>query len=115
MTNNLTLSSTTLTAVQSERKPNSFLGAGDRQDKEESPPITINPISGFESPTLNSSKTPVVGKDIPSQPPTSLAELHIQMAKAFEGAFNMEPKETGDRESQWVLRMYFCLQIIYLK
>lgn len=88
-------SSTTLTAVQSERKPNSFLGAGDRQDKEESPPITTNPISGFESPTLASSKTPVVGKDIPSQPPTSLAELHLQMAKAFEGAFNMESKETG--------------------
>lgn len=87
---------TTLTAVQSERKPNSFLGAGDRQDKEESPPITTNPISGFESPTLASSKTPVVGKDIPSQPPTSLAELHLQMAKAFEGAFNMESKETGN-------------------
>ncbi|XP_050727398.1 orphan steroid hormone receptor 2-like isoform X3 [Eriocheir sinensis] len=85
--------------VQSERKPNSFLGAGDRQDKEESPPITTNPISGFESPTLASSKTPVVGKDIPSQPPTSLAELHLQMAKAFEGAFNMESKETDWHEA----------------
>ncbi|KAK8407128.1 hypothetical protein O3P69_002033 [Scylla paramamosain] len=85
--------------VQSERKPNSFLGAGDRQDKEESPPITVNPISGFESPTLASSKTPVVGKDIPSQPPTSLAELHIQMAKAFEGAFNVESKEADWHET----------------
>ncbi|XP_071525870.1 orphan steroid hormone receptor 2-like isoform X3 [Panulirus ornatus] len=83
-------------SVQSERKPNSFLGAGDRQEKEGSPPLSINPIAGFESPTLSSSKTPVVGKDIPSQPPTSLAELHLQMAKAFEGAFNMEP-----REAEW--------------
>lgn len=102
ITSNQIFSPTTLTAVQSERKPNSFLGAGDRQDKEESPPITVNPISGFESPTLTSSKTPVVGKDIPSQPPTSLAELHIQMAKAFEGAFNVESKEAGKKELQHI-------------
>ncbi|XP_069190126.1 orphan steroid hormone receptor 2 isoform X7 [Procambarus clarkii] len=72
--------------VQSERKPNSYLSTGDRQDKEGSPPLSMNPLVGFESPspTMTSSKTPVVGKDIPSQPPTSLAELHLQMAKAFE-------------------------------
>lgn len=76
--------------MQSERKPNSYLGSGEQQDKEESSPISINPLIGFES-----SKTPVVGKDIPSQPPTNLVELHFRMAKAFEGAFNVEPKELG--------------------
>ncbi|KAK3856339.1 hypothetical protein Pcinc_037328, partial [Petrolisthes cinctipes] len=85
--------------VQSERKPNSYIGSGDRQDKEESPPLSINPLSGFEPSSLTTSKTPVVGKDIPSQPPTSLAELHLQMAKAFEGAFNMEAKESDWHEA----------------
>lgn len=98
MTNNiifLHLSPWTSLAVQSERKPNSFLGSSDRREKEGSPPISVNPLAGLESPTLASSKTPVVGKDIPSQPPTSLAELHQQMAKAFEGAFSRDAKEAG--------------------
>lgn len=86
-------------SVQSERKPNSFLGSSDRREKEGSPPISVNPLAGLESPTLASSKTPVVGKDIPSQPPTSLAELHQQMAKAFEGAFSRDAKEAEWHES----------------
>ncbi|KAK7069641.1 hypothetical protein SK128_001214 [Halocaridina rubra] len=80
-------------AVQSERKPNSVLGSSDRRDKEGSPPVSLaNPFPEFEQ-SYASCKTPIVGKDIPSQPPTTLAELHLQMAKAFEGAFCRDGKE----------------------
>lgn len=79
--------------VQSERKPNSLLGPGERRDKEGSPPgPLVHPFPELD-PSFASSKTPIVGKDIPSQPPTSLAELHLQMAKAFEGAFCRDSKE----------------------
>ncbi|XP_066963628.1 orphan steroid hormone receptor 2-like isoform X7 [Macrobrachium rosenbergii] len=77
--------------VQSERKPNSVLG--ERRDKEGSPPMPlVHPFAEMES-SFASSKTPIVGKDIPSQPANSLAELHLQMAKAFEGAFCRDSKD----------------------
>ena len=82
-------------AVQSERKPNSLLVSGERRDKEGSPPMPlVHPFAELET-SFASGKTPIVGKDIPSQPPTSLAELHLQMAKAFEGAFCRDGKEPG--------------------
>ncbi|XP_064078740.1 orphan steroid hormone receptor 2-like isoform X2 [Macrobrachium nipponense] len=78
-------------SVQSERKPNSVLG--ERRDKEGSPPMPlVHPFAEMES-SFASSKTPIVGKDIPSQPANSLAELHLQMAKAFEGAFCRDSKD----------------------
>ncbi|XP_076057475.1 nuclear receptor subfamily 2 group C member 2-like isoform X2 [Oratosquilla oratoria] len=77
--------------VQSERKPSNYSGGTDRRDKEGSPPVSVTPLP-VDDP-LTASKTPVVGKDIPSLPPTSLADLHMHMARAFEGAFNKDAKE----------------------
>lgn len=91
-------------AVQSERKPNSYLGNGgpDSMREDSSPPISITPITpNLDSPHIGSIgglTTPVVGKDIPSQlpaqpHPANVVELRLQMAKAFEEAFNRDAKE----------------------
>lgn len=81
-------------AVQSERKPATYGGlnlSSDRsRDKESSPPLSLQAFTAFEQQQQQMAnaaahlKTPVVGKDIPSMPPTSIAELQLQMVKALE-------------------------------
>ncbi|CAL4087456.1 unnamed protein product [Meganyctiphanes norvegica] len=96
--------------VQSERKPNSYLGSGsgDSVKEDSSPPISITPIPpNLDSPSMGSMgglKTPVVGKDLPSQlpaqpHPANVVELRLQMAKAFEEAFNRDAKELEWQEN----------------
>ncbi|KAL7632552.1 UNVERIFIED_CONTAM: hypothetical protein RMT77_017119 [Armadillidium vulgare] len=78
--------------VQSERKPATYgsLTSERRDNKEGSPPVPLHTLAGMD-PSSQIGKTPVVGKDIPSIPPANLAELHMQMAKAFE----------REREQEW--------------